>query len=112
MPADGGPAVPEPQREPERYDAIVIGTGFGGAVTAARLTQAGLRVLVLERGMRYHKDDFPALPRSGEVLPDPARYAWSSNEGRYGLWDVRDLDGAYAVTAAGYGGGSLIYANA
>jgi choline dehydrogenase-like flavoprotein len=96
---------------PFDYDAIVIGTGFGGAVSAARLVQAGLRVLVLERGMRYEGSAFPALPRNAQVLPDTARYTWSSREGRLGLWDVRDLGATHAAQAAGYGGGSLIYAN-
>lgn len=93
------------------YDAIVIGTGFGGSVAAARLTQAGARVLVLERGMRYSGEAFPALPRDGQALADPARFVWSSEEGRLGLWDVRDLGATHAASAAGYGGGSLIYAS-
>jgi len=93
------------------YDAIVIGTGFGGSVTAARLTQAGARVLILERGMRYAGEAFPALPRDGQALADPARFVWSSEEGRLGLWDVRDLGATHVASAAGYGGGSLIYAN-
>ena len=98
-------------QRPDRYDAIVIGTGFGGSVTAARLAQAGARVLVLERGMRYSGDTFPALPRDGQAIADPARFVWSSEEGRLGLWDVRDLGATHAASAAGYGGGSLIYAN-
>lgn len=93
------------------YDAIVIGTGFGGAVAATRLTQAGARVLILERGMRYSGEAFPPLPRDGQVISDMARWVWNSEEGRLGLWDVRDLDGTHAASAAGYGGGSLVYAS-
>jgi choline dehydrogenase-like flavoprotein len=93
------------------YDAVVIGTGFGGSVTAARLTEAGARVLILERGMRYEGEAFPALPRDGQALADPARFVWSSEEGRLGLWDIRDLGGTHAASAAGYGGGSLVYAS-
>ncbi len=93
------------------YDAIVIGTGFGGSVTAARLVQAGQRILVLERGMRYSGEAFPALPSDEQILPDGSRYVWSSAEGRLGIWDVRDLGAMHAVSAAGYGGGSLLYAS-
>jgi choline dehydrogenase-like flavoprotein len=91
-----------------RFKAIVIGTGFGGAVTACRLAQAGFEVDLLERGRRYGLADFPAMPRDGEVLPEPRRWTWG---GSYGLWDVRNLEGLTVVQTAGYGGGSLGYAN-
>jgi choline dehydrogenase-like flavoprotein len=90
------------------FDAIVIGTGFGGAVTACRLAQAGLRVCVLERGRRYALSDLPALPKAGQTLPDPRRWTW---QGSQGLWDLRNLQGVAVAQAAGYGGGSLVYAN-
>jgi choline dehydrogenase-like flavoprotein len=90
------------------FEAIVIGTGFGGAVTACRLAQAGVRLCVLERGRRYQSEDFPAVPREGELLPDGRRWLWSSGQG---LWDLRDLGGVSVVQAAGWGGGSLVYAN-
>ncbi len=104
----------------EVFDAVVIGTGFAGAVTAARLVQAGLRICVLERGRRFEASDFPMYPNSESLLdtdggeaplgqpPDLARWMWSVDQG---LYDVRDLDDVIAVQAAGYGGGSLIYAN-
>jgi choline dehydrogenase-like flavoprotein len=107
---------------PWDFDAIVIGTGFAGAVTACRLVQAGRRICVLERGRRYEADDFPIHPperpgASGDgtvqetdehVLPDFSRLSWRMGRG---LWDVRDLGDLVAAGAAGYGGGSLIYAN-
>jgi choline dehydrogenase-like flavoprotein len=90
------------------WDAIVIGTGFGGAVAACRLAQAGLDVLVLERGRRFSAEDFPDLPASGVLLPDLERWSWQSHQG---LWDVKDLGPMLTAQAAGLGGGSLIYAN-
>jgi choline dehydrogenase-like flavoprotein len=93
---------------PRKFDAIVIGTGFGGAVTACRLAQAGVRTLVLERGRRYDLASLPDLPRAGQIFPDPRRWMWSGSQG---LWDLRDLDGVAVAQSAAYGGGSLIYAN-
>ena len=52
----------------ERFDAIVIGSGFGGAIAACRLAEAGYRVLVLERGRRWRPDEFP------RKLGDPWRW--------------------------------------
>jgi choline dehydrogenase-like flavoprotein len=57
-------------------DGIVVGSGFGGAVTACRLAQAGLRVLVLERGRRYEAGDFPAPPPDSALLPDRGFDVW------------------------------------
>lgn len=109
-----GPAAP-PRTEVDEADgarldadAVVVGSGFGGAVAACRLAQAGLKVLVLERGRRYEADDFPALPDEGTLLPDLRRWTWQRDQG---LWDVVDLEEIVAVQAAGYGGGSLVYAS-
>jgi choline dehydrogenase-like flavoprotein len=92
----------------QSFDAVVIGTGFGGAVTSCRLAQAGLRTLVLERGRRYDLASLPDLPRPGQLLPDPCRWMWSDSQG---LWDLRDLDTVLVAQSAAYGGGSLVYAN-
>jgi len=105
--------------KPERFDAIVIGSGFGGAVTACRLSQAGYRICLLERGRRYGPNDFPRYPiedlfalddQQSQFRPpaDFSRWLWSRD---HGLFDVRDLDDVVSVQAAGYGGGSLIYVN-
>jgi len=90
------------------FDAIVIGTGFGGAVAACRLTQAGKSVCVLERGRRYPLGDFPRPATRPDHLPHTARWLWPLD---CGMWDVKDLQGTLAVQVAGYGGGSLGYAN-
>ena len=86
------------------YDAVVIGSGFGGAVTACRLAQAGLSIAVLERGRRY---DFSSFPRNWNNPYDG--WLWSSGQG---LFDVRLWGQEMTVVqSAGLGGGSLIYAN-
>ena len=83
-------------------DVIVIGSGFGGAVAAARLAQAGYSVIILERGRRWNPGDFPRDPR--------LRDGWLWGVDR-GLYDLRWLVGMIAVQASGWGGGSLAYAN-
>jgi cholesterol oxidase len=83
------------------YETVVVGSGFGGAVAACRLAQAGVDVAVLERGRRYGLGEFPRHP----VRYD--RMHW--HEG--GPYDLRPLNEVLVVQGAGYGGGSLIYAN-
>lgn len=89
-------------------DVIVIGSGFGGSVAACRLAQAGFSVLILERGRRFGPGDFPPLPERARLFPDTRRWLWGPE---LGLWDVQDLQEVVTVQAAGYGGGSLVYAN-
>lgn len=89
----------------DQFDAIVVGTGFGGGASARRLAQRGLKVLILERGRRYPPGSFPRNPHG------LARNVWDPKAGLYGmfdLWSFRTLD---ALVASGVGGGSLIYAN-
>jgi len=95
--------LPAPPLFLERsYEAIVVGSGFGGAVAACRLAQAGVDVAVLERGRRFEPGSFPrpAHGRADLML-------WQ----RGGPYDARPLNDVLVVQAAGYGGGSLIYAN-
>lgn len=101
----------------ETFSAIVVGSGFAGSVAACRLTQAGFDTLLLERGRRYERGDFPRPPMVDDLLayrkktPNESgfgRLSWSIDRG---LFDVRDLVGMQVVQSAGYGGGSLIYAN-
>jgi cholesterol oxidase len=86
-------------------DVVVVGSGFGGSVAAYRFAEAGKRVLVLERGKRYGPGDFPRGPRG------MATNFWDPSEGLQGLFQTWSFRGIEAVTAAGVGGGSLIYAN-
>ena len=102
----------------EQYEAVVIGTGFGGAINACRLSKKWPRkVLVLERGKRYPMGSFPRSPH------DVARNFWNvrseeragpgvtNDEETHGMFDVRSFDHLDVVICAGLGGGSLIYAN-
>jgi cholesterol oxidase len=87
------------------FDAIVVGSGFGGAVTSCRLAEAGARVLVLERGRRWGPESFPRAPGDPWVF-DPANPAK-----HHGWLDFRAQRGVSVAMGAGVGGGSLIYAN-
>lgn len=106
------------QRRLDR-EMVVIGSGFGGAVVAARAAKRWPgRVLVLERGKRYPMGSFPRSPRAMAEnfwnLPfeDRARPSHISKRGqRHGLFDIRNGRHINAVLCAGLGGGSLIYAN-
>ena len=85
------------------YDAVVIGSGFGGAVAACRLAQARRSVLVLERGRRYARNSFPRNwndPTDGWLWPV-----------RQGLFELKHFSHMMVIQGAGLGGGSLIYAN-
>ena len=81
------------------YDAVVIGSGFGGAVSALRLAEADHSVLVLERGGHFSADQ----PNSGETF---WRYAESTEQ--RGLYDLRFMSDMATLSASGVGGGSLI----
>ncbi len=87
------------------YDAVVVGSGFGGSVAALRLTEKGYRVLVLERGRRFRDEDFP---RSNW---DVRRYLWAPRLGCYGILQMSFLGGIFILHGSGVGGGSLGYAN-
>ncbi len=90
---------------PDSFDVIVIGSGFGGAVTACRLAEKGLKVVVLERGRRWEPEDYPREPGDAWV--------WDQDEPhrQNGWLDLRFLDDMIVAQGAGVGGGSLIYAN-
>jgi cholesterol oxidase len=87
------------------FDAIVIGSGFGGSVSAARLAERGERVLVLERGRRWDRSNYPR-PGGGDWLWDPR-----DPVGRNGWLDLRVFRHMAVAQGAAVGGGSLIYAN-
>ena len=87
------------------FDAVIIGSGFGGSVMAYRLAEAGLKVCLLERGKAYPPFSFPRTPHK---VKDNF---WDPSEGLYGLYNVWSFRGSGALVSSGLGGGSLIYAN-
>jgi cholesterol oxidase len=88
-----------------RYDFIIIGSGFGGSVSALRLVEKGYRVLLLEKGRRFAPEDFP------KTNWDLRRWMWVPELGLRGLFKMSFLPHLTVVHGVGYGGGSLVYAN-
>ncbi len=89
----------------EHYDVIVIGSGFGGSVSALRLTEKGYKVAVLEAGRRFRDEEFAT---TSWHLRD---YLWAPSIGCYGIQRVDLLKDSLILSGAGVGGGSLVYAN-
>lgn len=89
----------------DRFDVIVIGTGFGGATAAARLAEGGARVLVLERGRRWTTDTYP------RTSTDPWVYQSRRPHKANGWMDVRFFRRMIVLQGAGVGGGSLCYSS-
>ncbi|MET8635012.1 GMC family oxidoreductase [Streptomyces sp. NPDC004680] len=87
------------------YDVIVVGSGFGGSVTALRLTEKGYRVGVLEAGRRFTRE---SLPKNSWDLRN---YLWAPALGMYGIQRIHLLGNVMVLAGAGVGGGSLNYAN-
>ncbi|MEU8785495.1 GMC family oxidoreductase [Streptomyces sp. NPDC048637] len=87
------------------YDVLVVGSGFGGSVSALRLTEKGYRVGVLEAGRRFTRQ---TLPKSSW---DIRNYLWAPALGCYGIQRVHLLGNVMVLAGAGVGGGSLNYAN-
>ena len=102
----------------DRFEAVVIGTGFGGAINACRLSKRWPgQVLVLERGKRYPMGSFPRKPHEFATnffnVPDERsrRPKNVPKKQLHGMFDIRNFDHMDTVVCAGLGGGSLIYAN-
>ena len=87
------------------YDYIIIGSGFGGSVSAMRLAQKGYKVLLLEKGKRYENHDF------AKTDWDLRRSFWLPVLRCFGVQQMTLFKQALVVTGVGVGGGSLIYAN-
>jgi len=89
----------------EHFDAVVVGSGFGGSVTAYRLAEAGHSVCLLERGKPFPPNSFPRSPLGMK------HQFWDPSEGLHGMFNLWSFDNIDAIVASGLGGGSLIYAN-
>jgi cholesterol oxidase len=91
--------------EPDEFDVVVVGSGFGGSVTACRLAEQGRSVLVLERGQPFPPGAFPRTPQ------EIRRAFWDPDGGSFGMYELWHFQHLDALCASGLGGGSLIYAN-
>src|SRR5512147_102649 len=87
------------------YDYVIIGSGFGGSVSAMRLTEKGYSVLVLEKGKRYNDNDFATS--NWQFW----KYLWLPAVRAHGILQISLLKGVMVLHGAGVGGGSLGYAN-
>jgi cholesterol oxidase len=87
------------------YDWIVVGSGFGGSVSALRLAEKGYDVAVLECGRRFDDDDFP------DTAWNARRYWWGPRLGLRGIFRLTTFKDVAVVSGCGVGGGSLGYAN-
>jgi cholesterol oxidase len=102
------------------FDAVIIGSGFGGGTLALRLSQAGKRVLVLERGRRWRGQNMPSELAAPDSYPFPSlgdeqflwgRKLYQPSRQRLGLFELKQFHNLQGMVAAGVGGGSLIWAN-
>lgn len=87
------------------YDVLVIGSGFGGSVSALRLTEKGYRVGVLESGRRWNDGDYP------KSNWNVRKSIWAPRLGMTGPQRISILGKCAVFSGAGVGGGSLIYGN-
>jgi cholesterol oxidase len=86
------------------YDFVIIGSGFGGSVSAMRLTEKGYSVLVLERGKRFEDNDYPK--RNWNIW----KYLWMPGLRCFGILHLNVFKGLFVFGSSGVGGGSLVYA--
>ncbi len=93
----------------ERYDVIIVGSGYGGGVSASRLARAGKKVAVLERGREFVTGDFPSrFPELRNELRISSRSMSSGSA--TALYDLRIGDDIHVLVGCGLGGGSLVNA--
>jgi cholesterol oxidase len=87
------------------FDYVVVGSGFGGSVSALRLSEKGYSVAVLEKGKRWQTEDFP------KTNWDTRKFMWLPRLGCYGYQMLTQLKHVLVFHGGGVGGGSLVYAN-
>jgi cholesterol oxidase len=89
----------------QHYDWVIVGSGFGGSVSAHRLTQKGYKVLVIEKGRRFKLEDFP------KTNWDVKRWMWNPAMGLKGFFQMSFMKHMTILHGVGVGGGSLVFAN-
>jgi cholesterol oxidase len=87
------------------YDYIIIGSGFGGSISALRLTEKGYKVLVIEKGKKYSPDQFPKT--NWKVR----KWLWIPSMRFFGFFKMTFYRHIGVLSGVGVGGGSLVYAN-
>ncbi|XP_072965790.1 uncharacterized protein [Typha angustifolia] len=93
----------------ESYDTIVVGSGYGGSVAACRLSMAGIKTCLIEKGRRWEAEDFPTDSYSimSAVRMDSRK--WGFNVGaKNALFQIHEQDDSLVAVACGLGGGSLV----
>src|SRR3954453_22176980 len=98
----GGVVARDPGAQHE-FDVVVIGSGFGGSVAALRLTEKGYRVAGLEAGRGFTDQTLP------KTSWDSPRFVWAPKVGLTGMQRISMLRDVVVLSAAGVGGGSLVY---
>ncbi len=92
-------------KQERTYDYVVIGSGFGGSISAMRLAEKGYDVLVVERGQRYEDKDFAS--RDWNIW----RFLWFPALRCFGIFQTTFLNDIMVLHGSGVGGGSLVYSN-
>jgi cholesterol oxidase len=87
------------------YDYVIIGSGFGGSVSALRLAEKGYKVLVIEKGKWFKDTDFP---KTNWNLP---KWLWFPKIRFFGIMKISIFNHVSVISGTGVGGGSLVYAN-
>jgi cholesterol oxidase len=87
------------------FDFAIVGSGFGGSVSALRLSEKGYSVAVLEMGKRWRTEDFP------KTNWNLRKSMWRPSQGLYGILQLTVLRDVFILHGCGVGGGSLVYAN-
>ncbi len=86
-----------------QFDYIIIGSGFGGSVSALRLAEKGYKVAVIEQGKRFEDKDFP------KTNWDFKKYFWFPKLRMFGIQAMTLLRNVFILHGTGVGGGSLVW---